>query len=313
MKTLIFGAGPLGSLYAYLLHKAGKDVTILARNEHYDFIKENGVVLVNEFSQVKSTARVKVIDKLDENEAYDLVIVLIRKNKIPPVLKVLKHNPNMGNILFMGNNVLGFEKYLENLPKEKVMFGFPGAGGSVKDHIVHYVDSEKPDGKRLSITIGEIDGIRSERTDRIRELFESSGVPVHVSNNIDNWLKYHAVMLCPIVGACLMCGDNYKAAANKDAMRKYLRAVKEGCNVLKALGFKKRDPAKLNLFFMMPEWVLLNIIKQIFDSKFAEYAFMLHINAAKDEMKELVDDFKTLIKKTDVMTPNIDELRNYIQ
>ena len=50
MKTLIFGAGPIGSVYAYLLHKASKDVTILARNKQFDFIKENGVVLVNEFT-----------------------------------------------------------------------------------------------------------------------------------------------------------------------------------------------------------------------------------------------------------------------
>ncbi len=45
MKTLIFGAGPIGSVYAYLLHKAGKDVTILARNKQYEFIKTNGLVM----------------------------------------------------------------------------------------------------------------------------------------------------------------------------------------------------------------------------------------------------------------------------
>ncbi|MCP4725601.1 MAG: ketopantoate reductase family protein, partial [bacterium] len=262
MKTLIFGAGPLGSLYASILHEAGKDVTILARNEHYNFVRENGVVMINEFSGEKSAAKVKVVDRLDENDVYELIIVLIRKNRIPPVLEVLSRNQNIGNILFMGNNVLGFEKYMENLPKEKVLFGFPGAGGSAKDHVVHYVDSEKPNSKRLPVTIGEIDGIGRERTDRIRELFESSGVPVMVSVNIDNWLKYHAVMINPIAGACLMCGDNYKAAADKDAMRKYLYAVKEGCNVLRALGYKKREPAKLNLFFWMPDWFLLNIMKQ---------------------------------------------------
>jgi len=53
MKTLIFGAGPLGTLYAYLLHKAGKDVTILARNKRLDYIRENGVVLKNEFTGKK--------------------------------------------------------------------------------------------------------------------------------------------------------------------------------------------------------------------------------------------------------------------
>ncbi|MCP5102273.1 MAG: NAD(P)-binding protein [bacterium] len=88
MKTLIFGAGPIGSVYAYLLHKAGKDVTILARNEHFDFIKENGLVLVNEFTGKKQTAKVKVVDKLAENETYDLVVVAIRKNRLQPVLPV---------------------------------------------------------------------------------------------------------------------------------------------------------------------------------------------------------------------------------
>jgi hypothetical protein len=39
-----------------------------------------------------------------------------------------------------------FDEYLVHLPKEKVLFGFPGAGGSIEEQIVHYIDSEKPDG-----------------------------------------------------------------------------------------------------------------------------------------------------------------------
>ena len=31
MRTLVFGAGNLGSVYAHLLYKAGRDVTLLAR------------------------------------------------------------------------------------------------------------------------------------------------------------------------------------------------------------------------------------------------------------------------------------------
>jgi 2-dehydropantoate 2-reductase len=89
VKTLIFGAGPLGSLYAYLFHKAGKDVTILARNEHYQFLKENGVVLVNEFTDKKLIANVDVVDSLNNEDSYDLVIILIRKISIKNVLPVL--------------------------------------------------------------------------------------------------------------------------------------------------------------------------------------------------------------------------------
>ena len=41
MRTLFFGAGPLGSVYAHLLHEKGADVTVLARGDRYDWIKEN--------------------------------------------------------------------------------------------------------------------------------------------------------------------------------------------------------------------------------------------------------------------------------
>jgi ketopantoate reductase len=45
MKTLIFGAGPLGSLYAARLHEAGQDVTLLARRQRLTDLHEHGVVL----------------------------------------------------------------------------------------------------------------------------------------------------------------------------------------------------------------------------------------------------------------------------
>lgn len=308
MKTLIFGAGSLGSLYAYVLHKAGKDVTILARNEHYKFLKEKGIVLVNEFTQEKIIEKVNVVDSLSGEDSYELVIVLMRKNSINNVLPILSKNKNIRNILFMGNNTLGFDEYLNYLPKEKVLFGFPGGGGSRMNHIVHYIDSEKPNGKRLPITIGEIDGETRERTKQIQNLFEASDVPVNIVDDIDGWLKYHVAFVLPIAGALLKCGDNYKLAKDKDTIRSYIRAAKEGGRVLKAIGYKKRYPFKFNLFYWMPESVLINIMKQLFNSRFAEIAFMLHLNAAKDEMIELGNEFKTLKNQTSIKTPNLDEL-----
>ena len=313
MKTLIFGAGPLGSLYAYLLHKAGKDVTVLARNEHYIFLKENGVVLVNEFTDEKLIANVKVVDSLNAEDSYDLVLVLMRKNSIINVLPVLSRSKKVQNVLFMGNNSLGFDEYLEYLPKEKVLFGFPGGGGSKIDHISHYIDSEKPNGKRLSITIGEIDGVIRERTKKIKHLFESANVPVNIVKEIDGWLKYHAAYIIPLAGGLLKSGNNYKLAEDKNTIRTYIRAVKEGGRVLKALGYKNQYPLKINTFYWNPEWITINILKQAFNSKFAEVAMMMHVNAAKDEMIELGNEFRTLTKQTSIETPNLDELISCIQ
>ncbi|MCP5108215.1 MAG: ketopantoate reductase family protein [bacterium] len=313
MKTLIFGAGPIGSVYTYLLHKSGKDVTILARNKQFDFIKENGVVLVNEFTGKKDSAKVKVVDKLEENDTYDLVVVAIRKNKIQPVLPVLSRNKNIKNILFLGNNALGFDAYLEHLPKENVLFGFSRAGGGRKDHVVHYVDSEKPNGKRTPLVIGEIDGETKERTKQIKVLFESAEIPVEILKDMDGWLKYHIAMVFPMCAAMIKhdC-DNYKLAESKEDVRRCLRASKEAGNVLKALGYTKRQPFKFNLFYWMPEFLVVKTFQQILSSKFAEIAIAMHARAAGDEFKEHTDDIKTFADMTAVKTPNIDTLRSYL-
>jgi 2-dehydropantoate 2-reductase len=243
-----------------------------------------------------------------EDEPYDLVIVLIRKNQVKEVLPVLGKNNNIQNILFMGNNTLGFDLYLNHLAKEKVLFGFPGGGGSRINHIVHYVNSEKPNGKRLPITIGEIDGATKDRTKQIQKMFEGSGVPVNIVDDIDSWLKYHVAFVNPIAGALLRAGDNYKLAKDKETIRTYIRSVNEGARVLKALGYQKSYNVKLKLFNWFPEFILITILKGVFNSRFAEIAMMMHANAARDEMMELGNEFKTLKNQTSVKTPNLDEL-----
>ena len=313
MKTLVFGAGPLGCLYTHRLVQKGKDVTILARGQRYDWIQANGLVLVDEMTGSRETSRVQVVDALGPEDQYDLVIVLIRKNRLPPVLDTLAKNTHLKNILFMGNNALGFGCYLDVLPEAKVLFGFAGAGGGMREHIVCFADREKPGGKRKAVTIGEVDGGIRERTGAIKSLFETSGIPVDLTTDIDGWLKYHIALISPLVNALYKHGcDNYALARDKKTLQAMVRAAKEGGRVLKALGYTKRQPFQFNLFYWLPELLLVKAIQRLLGSKFAEIAFSLHARAAQDEMRELADEFRSLIERTSVETPNIDLLKNYV-
>jgi ketopantoate reductase len=271
-------------------------------------LKENGLVLINEFTQDKIIENVNVVDSLNEEDFFDIVIVIIRKNIVNKVLPILSKNQKIQNFIFMGNNASGFDEYLNYLPKEKVLFGFPGGGGTRKNHIAHYIDSEKPNGKRLPITIGEIDGIIKKRTTQVQNLFESSDVPVKVVNNIDGWLKYHAAYVVPLAGALLKSEDNYKLAEDKSTIRAYIRAVKEAGKVLTALEYRNQLPMKIRSFYWNPEWITIKILKLVFKSKFAEIAMMMHVNAAKDEMLELGNELITLKNLASINTPNLDEL-----
>jgi len=313
MRTLFLGAGPLGSVYAHLLHEAGRDVTVLARGERYDWITTNGLVLVNEITGEEASSDVKVVKELTPGDSYDLVIVLIRKNKLPPVFEMLAASPGVKNILFMGNNALGFDEYLKQFPAEKVFFGFPGAGGGVREQVVYYADREKPKGKRRAVTIGEIDGRSRERTSAVKSLFTSAGVPVHLTADIDGWLKYHAALVIPLVGALYKhdC-DNYRAAKDKETLRAVIRAAKEGGRVVRALGFRNGQPTQLKLFYWLPEFLSMMGVKKLLESKLAEVAFAMHARAARDEMRDLAREFQELTARTSVDTPNMEALRRFI-
>lgn len=313
MRTLFFGAGPLGSLYAHLFHESAADVTVLARGERHDWLTNNGLVLVNEITGEKGSSPVNVVNELKPGDEYDLAIVLIKKNKLLPVLELLAARPSVKNVLFMGNNALGFDAYLEHLPAEKLLFGFPGAGGGIREQVVHYADREKPKGRRRPVTIGEIDGRSGERTSAVKSLFESAGVPVDLTADIDGWLKYHVALVSPLVCALYKhdC-DNYRAAKDRDTLRTLVRAAKEGGRVLRALGFRKSQPFQLTLFYWLPESMSMMAVKQLLASKFAEIAFATHAKAARDEMGALAREFQELTARTSVETPSIDTLRNFI-
>lgn len=313
MRILFFGAGPLGSVYAHLLHENGEDVTVLDRGKRYDWVKKNGLVTINEMTGEKNTSRVNVANELKPEDEYDLVIVLIRKNKLPPVFKVLASRPGLKNILFMGNNALGFDEYLKHLPAEKLLFGFPGAGGGIQEQIVHYADREKPSTKRKAVTIGTIHGKNNEQAMAAKNLFESSGVPVDLTATIDGWLKYHVALVSPLVGALYKHDCDCNLAANdNETCRALVRAAKEGGDVLRALGYLKREPFQYNLFYWLPEFMNVMAVKGLLHSKFAEIAFAMHARAARDEFQDLAREFDQLVAKTSLDTPNIDNLKSYI-
>ncbi len=313
MRTLFFGAGPLGSLYAHLLHQSGADVTVLARGERHAWLTKNGVVMVNEITGEKESSPVKVVKELKPNDAYDLVVVLIRKNKLPPVFEMLAARPGVKNVLFMGNNASGFNEYLKHLPAEKLLFGFPGAGGGIREQVVHYADREKPKGRRRAVTLGQIDSSTRERTSAVKSLFESAGVPVDQTEEIDGWLKYHVALVSPLTCALYKhdC-DSYRAAKDRDTLRTLVRAANEGDRVVRALGFKKGRPFQFTLLNWLPESMSMMAVKQLLASKFAEIAFAMHAKSARDEMRTLARELQELSAAASIETPNIDTLRKFI-
>jgi 2-dehydropantoate 2-reductase len=314
MRTLIFGAGPIGRWLALRLHQSDQDVSLLARGETYRVLGHNGIEIVDGLTGERFHAKVQLVDRLKPEDRYDLVVVAMQKATRLAVCPVLAQNKYLKNILFLGNDVSGFQHYLDYLPKESVLLGFPGAGGGWDGDDLVIMDREKPNAHHGEIFIGELDGTTRARTLQIQELFEAADIKVSLEKSIDNWLKYHFAFIAPTAGVIFMKGGDLRAvAADSEAIHLYCGACREAGNVLRKVGYRKRQPPVFNLYYWLPRWLEPMIFSKLFGSRSAEVRFGLHAPKVGPELLEMAEEFAELKAQAGMATPNLDLLLDCVR
>lgn len=308
MKVLVFGAGVLGSLYAARLKRAGHTVTVLARGQRLQDIREHGIVLEDIMTGETLTTRVKVIEQLAPDDEYELVLVPVRRNQVASVLPALAVSRGTPNVLFMTNNASGPGEMIAALGRERVLLGFAGAGGKLEGHkVLVYVAP----GSRQPTTIGELDGRTTPRIERIAEALRQAGFPVEICPRMDAWLRSHVAVISPLANAYYMAGsDVHRLAHTRDALVLAMRAVREGFRVLRALDIPVTK-SSLRLLEWAPEPLLVGYYGRVIDSPRAEIAIAGHANAARDEMRVLSEEFQALARASGMPTPCIDALHSH--
>ncbi len=314
MKTLIYGAGPIGQWLALRLHQSGQDVTLLARDDTYRSLRESGVEIIDGLTGERLVSRVALVERLEPEDRYDLVVVAMEKASRLAVCPILARARHLKNILFLGNDVSGFHQYLDHLPADKVLLGFPGAGGGWDGDDLVIMDREKPGAPRGELFIGELDESTRQRTQLIKRLFEAAGIKVRVERDIDGWLKYHFAFMAPSAGVIFMKGGDMAAvAADSQAIQLYCRACREAGDVLRKAGYRRRQPPIFNLYYWLPRWLEPAVFSQLFGSRSGEVRFGLHVRTVGPELLDLAAEFAELKGRTGIETPSLDALLGHVR
>ena len=309
MKILFFGAGVLGSLYAARLKQSGQDVTILARGARLLDIREHGVILEHALTGKREVVVVPTVEHLHENDSYDLIVVLVRKNQLASVLPILAAHKATPNILFMVNNPSGYVDWVNAVDIERLVLGFAGAGGTRVGNVVRYAVVSR---FLQPTTFAELDGASSARLQEIRQIFSNAGFPTASTSNMDAWQKTHVAWISPLANALYKVNcDNHLLARSPDVVRLAVQAVREGFNVLHCLGMPI-TPAKLRLWEWIPESLLVRFLILWAGTNHFKTVAVEHTAAATDEMQQIAHEFQTLAVSASIATPAIDELRSYI-
>jgi len=289
MKILMYGAGVIGSIFAGKLAQNGYDVTVLARGNRYKEINDKGIILKNSINGRTVTVKIKIIETLNEEDIFEYIIVPVQNNQIDSILPVLAKNKSP-NIVFVVNNPLGYKKWIEIIGYNRIIIGFPSAGGERKDGIVYYFIGKGINKIFQSTTFGELNGKKSKRLIALYKIFLKSGFSPSINGKMDWWQKTHVAVVLPVAKALYRYqSNNYDLSKSLETIKKMIYGTRELFAVLKSNGIKI-TPAKLN-FYYLPTFIIGRIWQIIMGTKIAEYAMAKHTIVGKNEMEILEKQF----------------------
>lgn len=296
MRILIIGAGVLGSNLAHSIKK-GNDVTILARNKTYENLKNNGLIIKHKLGK-KSVDHFNVIDKLEENDIYDVIFVVSRFSSLDSIVKIIEKNKSK-NIVFVGNN-MNAEKYM-NIKDKNILFAFFMAAGKKYDGYINSICLNK-------IEIGRTDG-KDISNEFIKSIFKETKIKVTIENKMNDYLKTHACAVLPLVFASYKVDGNLKLLKkDKEYSLLIMDAIIEGYDVLKKLGYEILPKGEYENCVNKKEKCAF-IYRFMFSNFIGKMCISDHAMSAREEFILLDNEFEKLKKKSKLETKVYDKLR----
>ena len=206
MKIAVVGAGAIGGFLGAKLSIAGEDVTFIARNQNLATIQANGFRLVLEDGTEQHAPQARAVQNMADAGPEDVVLITVKAHQVAdllPGLSALIGPDTM--VVSMINGIPWW--YFHRLPGTWQGRGLSSVdpGGRLTTGIdsrhligsVVYTAAELVapgvvrviEGNRF--TLGELDGSRSERIERLSQAMMRAGFKAPVSKDIrgEIWLK----------------------------------------------------------------------------------------------------------------------------
>lgn len=191
MKIGIIGAGGVGGYFGARLASSGNDVTFIARGEHLEAIKKNGLVV----KSVKGDLTIRTAnasDKLSDLADCELIIFGTKAYHVKDIAKELvNHVSENALILPLQNGVLAVEELTEYFERKQVLGGLCVIFSNIESPgVINHMGLEP------SITFGEIDNTIKERTLKIKTILEEADIKCKLTDNIEAALWKKFILIC---------------------------------------------------------------------------------------------------------------------
>ena len=189
MKIVIMGAGAVGAYYGGALARSGRDVVLIARGEHGQKMREDGLRVESHWGDFVVNPEVVTTPK--EAGIADLVLHCVKlysNADTIPTMHLMIGDQTI--ILTIQNGITGGESLADEFGWDRVLEGatyietsIAGPGNIVQT------------GSSARIEFGERDGSETERTSQVRDALSVPGIQTELSPDIQAslWSKMMAI------------------------------------------------------------------------------------------------------------------------
>ncbi len=242
LQIVVLGAGSIGSTFAFQLARAGHEVTAIARpgSARLEQLQQDrGIV-----NTKGESADLGVDERLDEDTAYDLVIVTLLAHQVDAVLPALGRSKAKW-IQFMFNNFEP-ERLRDAVGADRCSFGMP--------FVQAMVDKEG----KLNATIGAGGQKSKMNSQRWVDVFIAAGLPAVFEPKMLLWLRCH-VSLCIAFESVSVAGGRRGGGASWAESMVIARGVQESFTLIRRLGYRLYPSGKV-LLSASPVWVVAGLL-----------------------------------------------------
>ena len=291
MKILIYGAGVIGSLYAVYLSRAGYSISVLARGNRLETLKNKGLLYFDKSKNIRKSD-VTVISNLEANDYFDYIFLTVREEHLKPALESLADNCSP-TIVTMVNSIVPYSQWEQLCGAGRILPAFPGAGGGIINDVL---DAALTPRFIQPTTFGEINGTVTYRIQKLERIFHKAGIPTQIIPDMHAWQICHLAMVVPIADAYYMTDKPECVYRNRKIMKQTAKSLHDGFVQLKHLGIDI-SPIKMNIFRFCPTVIIAAILPLVYHSQFGNRFMYQHAIKAKNEMKELHSQLYRLLKE----------------
>ncbi|KQM81355.1 ketopantoate reductase family protein [Agromyces sp. Leaf222] len=255
MRILMFGRGVIATIYGRVLHAAGHDVEFYVRPGRA--AEYGGEVQLDWIDgrrrpfgrRVRESFRTPLRESIDPSDGFDLIVLSVGHHRLAEAAEFLAPRLGTATVLVFGNLWEEPLTAVAPLPADRVVFGFPQAGGGFGQDGVLW-------GAMLpSVIIGTTDASPTRREQEVLAAFRRVGLGVRQEQDMRGWLWLHFIADAGMFDQGMRSGSLANMIGDRRAFRDAFLTTRELLPVLEARGVDLRRHRSAILPYRLPSLV----------------------------------------------------------